>query len=256
VENTLLVGLSRQVALERQLDVIANNMANVTTSGFKAEKSSFEEYLRSNAHDDQFTGIDRRVSFVQDRATWHDFAQGATEQTDNPLDVAIDGDGFIAVQTPNGQPSYTRNGAMQINATGQLVTTDGNIVLGTNGPIVLQQGDSDLTISGDGTVTVRQAGNPQADTIRGKLQIVSFADPQALSKAGGSLFAAPAGVAPQPPGNNRVIQGAIEKSNVSAVGEMTRMIEVMRTYTSIAQMLQQQGDLHKTAIQRLAEIPA
>ena len=252
--NASLVGLSRQVALERELDVIANNMANVTTNGFKSERSSFEEFLRSAARDDQFSGKDRRISFVQDRATWHDFAQGPTEQTNNPLDVAIDGSGFIAVQAQGGQ-RYTRNGAMQINSVGQLVTTDGNVVLGSNGPITLQQGDSDLTISGDGTVTVRQAGNPQADTVRGQIQVVSFADPQTLSKSGGGLFAAPAGVAPQGIGNNRLIQGAVEKSNVSAVSEMTKLIEVTRTYTNMSTMLQQEGDLHKTAIQRLAETP-
>jgi flagellar basal-body rod protein FlgF len=255
MENTLLVGLSRQVALERQLDVIANNIANVNTSGFKAEKSVFEEYLRTPASEDNFIGRDRRVSFVQDRATWHDFAQGATQQTNNPLDVTIDGDGFLAVQTAAGE-RYTRNGAMQINNQGQLVTTDGNVVLGTGGPITLQPGDTDLAISGDGTVTVREAGNPQADSIRGKIRVVTFDNPQQLTKSGSSLFTAPAGVTGQPATNSRLIQGAIEKSNVSSVGEMTKMLEVMRTYTNIAAILQQQNDLQKTAIDRLAEIPA
>jgi len=255
MENTLLVGLSKQVALERQLDVIANNLANVNTSGFKAEKSIFEEFLRSNAHEDNFVGADRRVSFVQDRATWHDLAQGATQQTNNPLDLVIDGDAFLAVQAQGGE-RYTRNGSLQINNVGQLVTADGNVVLGTGGPITLQPGDSDVTVSGDGTVTVREAGNPQADSIRGKLRLVSFDKPQQLVKSGSNLFSAPGGVDGAQSTTSRIIQGAIEKSNVSSVGEMTKMLEVTRTYTNIAQILQQQNDLQKTSIDRLAEIPA
>jgi flagellar basal body rod protein FlgG len=133
---------------------------------------------------------------------------------------------------------------------------DGNAVLGTGGPITLQPGDSDLTISGDGTVTVREAGNPQANSIRGKIRIVTFAQPQQLVKSGSNLLAAPAGVTPQQTTTSQLIQGAVEKSNVSAVGEMTKMLEVMRTYTNIATILQQQNDLQKTAIDRLAEIPA
>jgi len=255
MENTLLVGLSKQVALERQLDVIANNIANVNTSGFKAEKSIFEEYLRTNAYEDNFVGADRRVSFVQDRATWHDLAQGPTQLTNNPLDLVVDGDAYFVVQAQGGE-RYTRNGSFQINNTGQLVTTDGNVVQGTAGPITLQPGDSDLTVSGDGTVTVREAGNPQANSVRGKIRVVSFDRPQQLVKSGSNLFSAPAGVNATQTTTSRIIQGAVEKSNVSSVGEMTKMLEVMRTYTNIAQILQQQNDLQKTAIDRLAEVPA
>src|SRR6202012_6280482 len=100
MENALLVGLSRQTVLERQLDVIANNVANVNTAGFKADSSLFEEYLMSGAHEDNFVGSDRRVSYVQDRGTFRDFTQGAAERTGNPLDVSIDGGGFMVVQTP------------------------------------------------------------------------------------------------------------------------------------------------------------
>ena len=96
MENMLLVGLSRQVTLERQLDVVANNVANINTTGFKADRSLFEEYLRSPAHEDNFVRADRRVSFVHDRATFHDFAAGPSEQTKNPLDVAIDGNAVSA----------------------------------------------------------------------------------------------------------------------------------------------------------------
>src|SRR6185312_11689490 len=108
MENALLIGLSRQVTLERQLDVVANNVANVNTNGFKADKSLFQEYLMPGAHEDNFVGRDRRLSYVQDRATFHDFAQGPTEQTKNPLDVAIDGNAFLVVQTAGGE-RYTRD---------------------------------------------------------------------------------------------------------------------------------------------------
>src|ERR1700710_459029 len=89
MENALLVGLSRQTILERQLDIVANNVANVNTTGFKADRSLFEEYLKSGAHEDNFVGRDRAVSFVQDRGTFKDFKQGAVEQTKNPLDIAV-----------------------------------------------------------------------------------------------------------------------------------------------------------------------
>src|ERR1041384_5820879 len=140
MENTLLVGLSRQMVLERQMDVVANNVANINTNGFKADRSLFEEYLRSPAHEDNIQRSDRRVSFVQDRGSFHDFSAGNTAVTKNPPDVSIDGKGLFIVQTPAGE-RYTRDGSFQINNQGQLVTAGGNPVLGTSGPIVFQPPD-------------------------------------------------------------------------------------------------------------------
>ena len=168
MQNALLIGLSRQTILERQLDVIANNVANVNTSGYKADNSLFEEFLKSGAHEDNFVGNDRRVSFVQDRGTFRDFSQGAAEQTKNPLDVAVDGSGFLVVQTPAGE-RYTRDGSMMLNNQGQLVTAAGNPVLGTSGPIVFQPTDHDINITPDGTITVVE-GNGRTDSLRGKLR--------------------------------------------------------------------------------------
>jgi flagellar basal-body rod protein FlgF/flagellar basal-body rod protein FlgG len=254
MENSLLIGLSRQVTLERQLDVVANNVANVNTNGFKADNSLFQEYLMPVAREDNFVGGDRRLSYVQDRATFHDFSHGPTEQTKNPLDVAIDGNAFLVVQTPGGE-RYTRDGGLQINSKGQLVTASGNPVMGANGPITFQQTDHDITISPDGTVAVLEGVNNAADAIRGKLRLVSFAQAQKLLKEGSNLYAAE-GMAPQPDVNATVKQGFIEKSNVNSVAEMSRMIEVTRAYTQISTMLQQQGDLRKSAIEKLADVPA
>ena len=254
MQNALLIGLSRQTILERQLDVIANNVANVNTAGYKADSSLFEEYLSSGAHEDNFVGSDRRVSFVQDRGTFRDFSQGAAEQTKNPLDVAIDGSAFLVVQTPGGE-RYTRDGGMQLNNVGQLVTATGDPVLGTGGPIVFQPTDHDINVTPDGTITVVE-GNGRTDSIRGKLRLVSFPDAQKLLKEGANLYSAGEGGGPQPDTKSTIRQGFIEKSNVNAVAEMSRMIEVSRAYTQIATLLQQQSDLHKTAIQQLADVPA
>jgi flagellar basal-body rod protein FlgF len=253
MENTLLVGLSRQTILERQLDVVANNVANVNTAGFKADSSLFEEFLASGAHEDNFVGSDRHVSYVQDRGTFRDVSQGALEQTKNPLDVAISGSAYLAVQTPGGE-RYTRDGGLQLNNQGQLVTVAGNPVLGSSGPIVFQPTDHDINISPDGTITVME-GNARTDSIRGKLRLVSFTDAQKLLKEGANLYSAGEGSA-QPDLKSTIQQGFIEKSNVNAVAEMSRMIEVTRAYTQISTLLQQQSDLHKTAIQQLADVPS
>jgi flagellar basal-body rod protein FlgF len=252
MQNALLIGLSRQTILERQLDVVANNIANVNTAGYKADSSLFEEYLRSGAHEDNFVGSDRRVSYVQDRGTFRNFTQGSAEQTKNPLDIAVEGSGFLVVQTPAGE-RYTRDGGLQLNNQGQLVTAAGNPVLGTGGPIVFQPTDHDVNVTPDGTVTVVE-GNGRTDSIRGKLRLVSFPDAQKLLKEGLNLYAAGEGSA-QPDIKSVVRQGFLEKSNVNAVAEMSRMMDVTRAYTQISTLLQQQSDLHKTAIQQLADVP-
>jgi len=253
MENALLVGLSRQMVLERQMDVVANNVANVNTNGFKADKSLFQEYLRTGAHEDNFVGSDRAVSYVLDSGTFKDFTQGPTEQTKNPLDLAIDGGGFLVVQTAAGE-RYTRDGGLQINNQGQLVTAAGDPVIGSSGPIVFQPTDHDISIAADGNITVLEGLN-RIDSVRGKLRVVSFADAQKLLKEGSNLYSAGTAAA-QPDTASRIRQGFVEKSNVNSVTEMSRMIEVTRTYTQIANLLQQQSDLHKSAIEKLADVPA
>ena len=169
MQNAVLVGLSRQVALARELDVVANNIANINTTGFKADGSLFEEFLSSSARADGPAG---RVSFVRDRGVWHDMSQGPIEHTGNPLDVAVDGKGFLVVQTPRGE-RYTRNGSMQINATGQLVTSDGYPVLGDGGPITLQPTDSQVSDQ-PRRHHQRARRHFNVDSLRGKLKLVTF----------------------------------------------------------------------------------
>jgi flagellar basal-body rod protein FlgF len=253
MENGSLVGLSRQVALQRELDVVANNIANLNTTGYKSDNTVFQEFLMPGVRASQFRGADRFVSFVQDRATWTDFTQGPVQPTGNPLDVAISGDSFITVQTPRGE-RYTRNGALQINAQGQLVTSEGLAVVGTNGPITFQPNDREISIGIDGTISVREGQNT-IDAQRGKLKLASFASPRLLQKDGTSTYVAPAGVTPQVPTDAKVTQGAIEKSNVQSVMQMTRMIEITRAYTQIAQILQNQSDLRRTALDKLSDVP-
>lgn len=247
MENTHLIQLSRQVALRRELDVIANNIANINTAGFKGDGAMFEQYLMPVARAEEFARPDRQLSYVQDRGSYINAAQGALQQTGSPLDVAIDGEGLFVVATPQGE-RYTRAGGLQINAANQLVTADGHPVLGEAGPIQFQDRDRDITIGRDGTISV-------PDGIRGRLRVVTFGSMQELVKEGSGLFVAPDGAAPLPVANPRVVQGAIERSNVEPVTEMARMIDVTRTYTMIAGMIQQQSDMRRTAIERLADVP-
>jgi flagellar basal-body rod protein FlgF len=255
MENALLVGLSRQVVLEHQLDTIANNVANIDTTGFKADKTVFGEYLLSHASDQNFNGRDRQVDFVDDRTGYIDMAPGAIQRTGNPLDVAIDGDAYFEVQTARGQ-RYTRNGAFQINGAGQLVTSNGDAVLGQNGPITFQNTDHNINISQSGIITV-QEGNSTIDAPRGTLQLASFANPQVLQKDGASTFMAPNNVTPNPaPAGTNVVQGEIEKSNVNGVAEMARLIEITRSYTDVANILSQEGDLRRNALSQLSQTPS
>jgi len=247
MENALLIGLSRQTALSRELDVIANNMANVTTNGFKARDARFREYLMPVAKADAFQGPDQRLSYVIDAGTPLDLSSGAIEYTGNPLHAAIKGDAFFAVQTAAGE-RYTRNGSFEINAQGQLVTSDGHAVMGENGPIAVGPQETDIRIAPDGAVLTSQGE-------RGRIRLVRFNNPQALQNEGANLFASVE--QPEPAGaTSRLEGGSIERSNVQPMLEMSRMIDVNRAYTSIAGMMSRLDELRRTAISRLADSTA
>jgi flagellar basal-body rod protein FlgF len=256
MDNALLIGLSRQVTLGRELEVVANNLANINTTGYKADSSIFEQFLMPEASAGEFPPGSRQPAFVLDRETWHNFGAGPIQRTGGPLDVAIDGDAFLVVQTAAGQ-RYTRSGALQITADGALVTPAGDPVLGVGGPIQFQNTDHDISIGEDGTITVREGASATSDSVRGQLQLAQFTNNGALSKEGSNLFSAPPGVAAQPaPTKVRVVQGSIEQSNVNAVTEMARMVEITRNYEQIASLLQQQNSQRTTALDKLAAVPA
>jgi flagellar basal-body rod protein FlgF len=247
MENALLVGLSRQVALRRELDVIANNVANVTTNGFKARSARFESHLMPKASADAFVRPDRRLDYVIDKGTTLDASAGAIEVTRNPLDVAIVGEGFFAVQTPAGE-RYTRNGAFMLDAGGQLVTSDGYPVQGDNGPITFDRNETGITVARDGTIASTQAAH-------GRIRVVKFANPLSLTNEGGNTFSSAAPGLPA--GAATVVEsGSLERSNVKAVQEMTRLIEVNRAYASVASMVGRIDELKRSAVSRLADAPS
>ncbi|BBF91848.1 flagellar basal-body rod protein FlgF [Blastochloris tepida] len=249
MENTSLIGLSRQVALRRELDVIANNLANLTTTGFKSERVLFEEYLMPVARDESFQNPDASVSYVQDRATAHDHTPGALRTTGNPLDLAIDGDAFFTVQAPDGE-RYQRSGSFQINSDGELVSQEGYQVLGESGPIRFEPTDTDITIASDGTISIVNATGTQT---RGKLKLARFSDRNGLEKDSVSTWRT-GQAAEAPLSTTRVVQGAVEQSNVQAIAQIARMMEVTRSYASLAALLKSGDDLRQDAIKTLAEV--
>lgn len=245
MQNALFVGVSSQVALQRELEVIANNMANVSTNGFKSRNSRFQEYLMPVASADSFQGPDRRLSYVIDQGTALDLGQGPIEQTGNPLHVAVRGEAFLVVQSPSGD-RYTRNGAFETNAQGTIVTSDGYPVQGDGGPIQIGPQETGLSVGPDGTVSTNLG-------IRGRIRLVTFANPQALRNEGSNLYASDA--PPQAAGlAGRLESGALERSNVKSVIEMTRLMDVNRTYTMVSGIISRLDDLRGTAIRRLADV--
>lgn len=245
IENAQLISLSRQMALQRHMDMVANNIANINTTGFKAEQLLFEEYKMPVASHGDFSGNDRALSYVQDWATIQDFSDGAMIQTDGPLDLAISGQGFFTVQTAAGE-RWTRGGAFQINNEGTLVDLSGNPVLGDGGQIQFGPEEADIRVASDGSIS-SSAG------AKGRLRIVEFDDVQALTREGNNLMS---GGTPIAPTKSRVLQGFTEKSNVSGVAEMAEMIRVTRAYESIASLGQRQDDLRRDAIKRLGSVSA
>lgn len=245
MQNALFIGVSSQVALQREMDVIANNMANVSTTGFKGRSSRFQEYLMPVASADSFQRQDRRVSYVIDQGTALDLAQGPIELTGNPLHVAVRGEAFLVVRGPDGD-RYTRNGAFETNAQGTLVNSDGFPVQGDGGPIQIGPQETGIAIGPDGTVSTNVG-------IRGRVRLVTFANPQTLTNEGANLYASP--TPPQAAGlAGRLESGSLERSNVKPVVEMTRLMDVNRTYTMVSGVITRLDDLRGRAISRLAEI--
>jgi len=245
MENAQLIGLSRQAALRRQLDVIANNLANVNTAGFKGGDLLFEEYLMPVAGASGFRGDDRTLSYVQDGRPQNNFDPGSIVASGNPFDLAIDGDAFFVLGAPDGD-LYSRAGTFRLDADGTLVSGEGHPVLGDAGPIRFTAAETDIHIAGDGSVS-SSAGS------KGRLRLVRFDQPDLLERAGGTAFA---GGEPLPATGSRVVQGAVEQSNVRAVIEITRLIDVTRAYTSLARTLADANQLTSDSIDQLGRLSA
>jgi flagellar basal-body rod protein FlgF len=231
------------------MDVIANNLANVSTPGFKREAAKFEEYITRMRPAEGQTGP-QSVSFVKDAGVMRDASQGNVEQTGAPYDVAIAGSGFFAVQTPAGM-RYTRDGHFSLDGSGNLVTSQGYQVQGDGGAITITPNDGDINIAPDGTISsvVRGVGNQLA-----KLKVVDFADPSAMVKQGSNLYST--GQTATTPANINLRQGALEASNVQPVIEISHMIEVMRAYEATSSLSKSQEDMLRQAIDKLGQMPS
>ncbi len=246
MENAQLIGLSRQVALRREMDVVANNIANINTAGFKRHSVMFEDYLMPTAEYGSQFNRDETLHYVHDRGTIRDFRAGDFEQTENPFDVALRGDGWLVIQTEDGE-RYTRNGALTTNPQGQLVTHAGDVVAGDGGPIVIPEETASVTIARDGTV------NADSEQI-GKLRVVEFDSNADLIADQGTYFRSDA--IPRAATETGVLQGVVERSNVQGVLEISRLIEITRAYTSLTSALERTDRLRQSAVERLGQVQA
>lgn len=231
MENTLLIALSHQAALRRRLEVIANNVANMNTTGFKSEQPMFAEVLVKSRGGETARGD--TLSFVLDQATRRDTTAGPLIATGNPLDVAIVGDGYFVVMTPTGE-HVTRQGRFRLDDIGQLVTEHGHPVMAEGDqPILLGPEDADIAISRNGVVSSENGE-------LGRLRIVGFDNEQTLRLVeGGLLMAEAPGEDLQAP---EVAQGMLEGSNVEPIREITRLIAVQQAYDSASRMIDREDE--------------
>ena len=245
MDNALLVSLSQQLAAYRSMDVIANNLANLSTPAFKRETVKFEEVIQQVQPSGDQSGP-QTLSFVQDKGVVRDLSEGRLDRTGAPYDLAVNGNGYFVVQTGVGE-RYTRNGHLTLNGDGQLITDGGDPILGDGGPIAVTVDDGDIHIAADGTISGKQGE-------MGKFRVVDFADERALQKEGDSLYS----TAQSPPAaaaSTRIMQGTLETSNVEPVIEISRMIDVMRAYQATSTLAQSQDDLKRQAITKLGSTP-
>jgi flagellar basal-body rod protein FlgF len=244
MDNALYVGLSRQIVLKRQMDIVANNIANTDTNGFKVESLMTKEVPGPPA----FTlEGPRPVKFVGDDGVARDFGEGALRRTDAPFDVAVDGQGFFKVTTKAGD-RFTRDGHLRLDDTGKLTTQAGNPVADDGGgEIVLDPLKGEVTVAADGTVS-------QGTDRVAKIGVYQFASLGALEKTGDNLYKNSSNQQPTPATAAKVRQGMLEGSNVNSILEITRMIEVSRAYEQTTQMMSSEADLSRNSVARLGRI--
>lgn len=243
MDNVSILSLSYQIAAFRSIDVIANNIANVSTPGYKRESVKFEQVLQQlKPAEGQRSG--QTLSFVKDAGVLRDLSGGRFENTSAPFDMAINGNGYFAVQTAAGE-RYTRNGHFTLNADGIIVTESGDQLLGDGGPITIAPDDGDITFGADGTISGKQGQ-------LGKVRLVDFANPRDLQKQGDSLYST---TQPANPALGATLQqGMLESSNVQPVLEISRMIEVMRSYEATSTLEKGASDMKRQAIQKLGAV--
>jgi flagellar basal-body rod protein FlgF len=229
-----------KAAMQRQ-EVLANNLANVSTNGFRAELAAFR------AVPVQGSGASTRV-YALESTVGASFQPGAVTPTGRPLDIAMKGNAWLAVQALDGTEAYTRAGALDVDAQGQLVTKNGLAVLGDGGPIAIPA-NSEVSIAGDGTVSAKGANG--RSTSVGRLKLVAPEDPNQLTRGADGLFRAADGEL-QRDANARVQDGALEGSNVSAIETMVAMISAARQFEHQMKLLQTTERQEQTAAKLLS----
>ncbi|MEG2139601.1 MAG: flagellar basal-body rod protein FlgF [Bilophila sp.] len=252
MQEAAFSGLFGALSAEHRMDFIANNLANAGTSGYKADQLAFKDTMIQFAHDQIMEPVatvrskplfpePQIAARVRVAVSQTDFSQGGLQFTGNPLDLAISGEGFFRVQSPQGD-YLTRNGAFCQTADGQLVTKQGWPVLGEGGPIAIPQGTRNVHLSPEGRVFA------DGDEV-GALQIVSVDDVKALKKVGGNLYRLEEGSQAQEinalPGGAIVNQGFLEAANVNVVTEMVKMIEVNRQFEAYQKVMQTSDTLDR-----------
>jgi flagellar basal-body rod protein FlgF len=243
MELPTYVALSRLAAQQRAMDVTATNLANASTPGFKASRMLFTDWLSSQTGTNSPRG-ERSVAFTQDRATYREQASGTLQQTGNPLDLAISGEGYFTVSTPQG-PRLTRAGRFSPLADGTIGDSDGNSVLDSAGQkIRLAPTDTRVTIAADGTVS------GESGTI-GRIGVVKPADANRMTAEGGRVLRADSDTAPV--ATPTVVQGAVEDSNVQPIIETTRMMAELRSFQFTSQFIQAEADRMQTAIDKITQ---
>ncbi len=252
--NTAATGMKAQ---QLNMDVIANNLANVSTMGFKKARAEFEDLLYDNikepgavtgANSISPTGVQVGLG-TKASAVEKDFSQGSTKITNSPFDIEINGAGFFPVQTPSGQIAYTRDGAFKKGPDGRLQDKNGNML---QPEITIPPGASGVEISSDGQVQVITAESPAQPQSVGSIQLISFVNPAGLKSLGGNLYV-PSNSSGLPqqgvPGQNglgQLAQGQLETSNVNIVDEMVNMISAQRSYETNSKAIQASDQMLQT----------
>jgi flagellar basal-body rod protein FlgF len=231
MDNAIYIALSRQVALFRDMAVTANNIANVNTTGYTGETMMFTDYLVDD-------GNRHKMAFAHDIATYRDTRPGPIQSTGNPLDMAIVGNAYFQVQTPQGV-RYTKAGNFQMDGQGMMMTAEGYPVLDAAGqPVIFPEETTDIEVGESGAVKVNGEELTQ-------LGVVSFPNEQVLERLAGSLFKADGQAQPAVEEEYKIAQGVLEGSNVNAVIEMTKMIETSRGVSSTAKFIEVMYDLQR-----------